>query len=165
VFISTQRGRSSALFILYIAKQVQVGCAECFRRHAEFKRITNVRYKVLQITLFIRDSSSMLFFTISTTAKHLEYLSVITQLNYAYAVHERNARIFVCVTKPASQPIDQPTNQPTDQSNKQSYQAESYMGRNRHSTNEGNRRNRWFITVFKIRSKLKHILKHLSLLS
>ena len=91
MFISTQRGRSSALFVLYIAKQVQVRCAECFRRHAAFKRVTNVRYKVLQITLLIKDSSRMLFFAISTTAKHLEYLSVMTQLNYVYAVHESNA--------------------------------------------------------------------------
>jgi len=33
----------------------------------------------------------MLFFAISTTAKHLQYLTVMTKLNHVYTVHERNA--------------------------------------------------------------------------
>jgi hypothetical protein len=37
------------------------------------------------------DSSRMLFFAIVTTAKYLEYLSVMNQLNYVYTVYERNA--------------------------------------------------------------------------
>jgi hypothetical protein len=78
------------LFVLYIAKQVQFGCAECFRRLAAFRRVTNVRYKPLQITLLIGDSSRTLFFAISTAAKHLEYLSVMTKLNYVYTVYKRN---------------------------------------------------------------------------
>jgi hypothetical protein len=55
----------------------------------------------------------------------------MTQINYVCTVYERNAWVFICVTKPAIQPAKWPTNQPTNQTNK-----ESYMGRDRHSTNE-----------------------------
>jgi hypothetical protein len=50
-------------------------------------------------------------------------------------------RIFVCVTKPATQPAKRPpthpTKQPTNQTNKQHYQVESFLGRDRHSTYDG----------------------------
>ena len=91
LFIRTQTRRSSTLFVLYIAKQVQVGCAECFRRLAAFKRVTNVRNKVLQIILLRRDSSRTLFFAIFTTAKNLNIYPFMNQLNYVYTVYERNA--------------------------------------------------------------------------
>jgi hypothetical protein len=70
----------------------QIGCAECFRRLAAFKRVINVRYKVLQITLLIRDYSRMLFFAIFTTVNTLNIYPLrpnqIMCIPYMNATHE-----------------------------------------------------------------------------
>lgn len=82
------------------------------------------------------------------------------------ATHES----ILCETKPATnpakrpsnQPTNQLTNQPTNQSNKQSYQVESFLGKDRHSTNDGipTFEGTDGSLPFQIRSKLNHILKH-----
>jgi outer membrane biosynthesis protein TonB len=94
-------------------------------------------------------------------------------------------RIFVCITNPATQPASQPTdqptnqtttqptnqpnnqptnqpnNQPTNQTNKQPHQAESFLGRDRHSTNEAISTSEGTVGSLLFSSQIE--LKHLSL--